>query len=372
MTLLEHAQDALRRGLKVFPLNPREKTPCGELVPHGVLQATADAGQVFRWWSLKPGCNIGCCGGVIVDVDSGLQTFEDALNWATACGLPPTLMIKTGRTTAYGVQFHYRDDKQETVPGLYHINGSSGEIRSQNLYGIFAGSVHPSGEVYTIVQDLPRAIVPRNLFMQNRIGNEMRSVRGINNDTEYPCVDLWHAREIYQGLLYKAGKAKEGARNHTAHALTYFAARAWLAEVFQEQEVCGHVVAPGMTEAELKWQIYRTVRSRYTKNERNVKKMLADSWRYGIEAGPVLLEVYPSDFRTAQKLSDDEKFQRAMDGDVRDFTNAVAAREYLEQKLAEAGADNEAVRRILNFSRIWSAIAHEVELELKLQLAGDQ
>ena len=50
------------------------KHPLGGLVPHGLEQANADAGQVARWWAAQPRANVGLRTGrvsglVVVDVD---------------------------------------------------------------------------------------------------------------------------------------------------------------------------------------------------------------------------------------------------------------------------------------------------------------
>jgi hypothetical protein len=155
--LFDCALDAVRRGFKVLPVLARQKLPAGRLVPHGCADATTSEALVRQWWSEYPQLNIGITGGVIVDVDSGIDSLEAALTWAKSMGLPETLAIRTGRRSSYGIQFHFTG---QTQSGPYSIGGVSGEIRCQNQYGLFAGSVHPSGSRYELAADAPRAPWP--------------------------------------------------------------------------------------------------------------------------------------------------------------------------------------------------------------------
>jgi hypothetical protein len=157
MTLLEHALDAVRRGMKVFPCQPRLKIPA---VAHGAKEMTSDIAQVNRWWKQNPNFNIGTNAGTIVDIDSGLENLQQALNVAKLWGFPSTLAIRTGRRSSYGIQFHFLGDGPQ---GGFELNGCRGEVRCLrgNQYGMFAGSIHPdTGLEYQIVVDAPIAPWP--------------------------------------------------------------------------------------------------------------------------------------------------------------------------------------------------------------------
>lgn len=57
-----------RRGVAVFPCAPRGKQPLGQLVPHGLKDATTDEATIVRWWRTEPTANIGAPTGHLFDV----------------------------------------------------------------------------------------------------------------------------------------------------------------------------------------------------------------------------------------------------------------------------------------------------------------
>ena len=154
---------AVRRRFKVLPLVPRKKEPASWLVRHGCADASSSEAVVRQWWAEYPQLNVGITGGVIVDVDAGVDSLESALAWAKSMGLPETLAVRTGRRSSFGVQFHFTGLTQS---GPYSINGVQGEIRCQHQYGLFAGSVHPSGNRYELLVDLPRASWPAGCLVE--------------------------------------------------------------------------------------------------------------------------------------------------------------------------------------------------------------
>ena len=363
MSLLESAQDALRRGLLVFPCNPRGKEPFGKLVPNGSIDASADPAQIFSWWSEHPGCNVGVRGGVICDVDSGLRDIQDAREFSLKHGFPPTLWIRTGRRDSFGIQFHFSG---QAVSGNYSAHGVSGEIRSGNLYGIIAG-IHPvSGERYEIVRDEPIAPCPENILGEFRT-DRARRVRTDGTSTvgaDAP-IDIWTAKERFYSLLFRAAHAAKGSRHACAHAVAWYSARAFLAGVFEEQKVCGVLLYPAMTEADVKMEIFRAVKSRYARGERDLRRMLRDSWESGLVMGRLELELYAEDVPIVQSCYQDIRFARAWDGDCSDFNGAVETRAFMARLLTEAGCQE--VDRVLRASRIDEMVEVQLEFERRLR-----
>ena len=156
---LENALDAVRRGFLVHPCEPRTKAPATRVVRHGVKEATQNEAKIRYWWKINPDFNPAVNAGVVVDCDTGLTSLEQALEWSKNVGLPPTLTVRTGRRPEYGVQFHFAGKAKKNGP--YESNGVEGEIRLQSMmYGMAPGAIHPSGERYEIVVDLPIAHWP--------------------------------------------------------------------------------------------------------------------------------------------------------------------------------------------------------------------
>ena len=144
MTLLDNALEALGRGLSVHPLLPRTKLPA---TPHGSKDRTRDESQVRRWWAHNPNFNVGVNAGVVLDIDRGCKSLESCFTFAKINGVPAeTLVIRSGGRRAdgsYSAQFHFSGTAPRSGP--YESNGVTGEIRSlsSNLYGLYAGSIHP-------------------------------------------------------------------------------------------------------------------------------------------------------------------------------------------------------------------------------------
>ena len=151
-TLLEHALDCVRRGWFVFPCYPGVKAPAGDVVPHGVNQATNDESVIRGWWEKNPNYNpaiaLGPSNLVVYDFDT-IKPFDN---------LPPTFTVQTGREQVNGIvgiqKYFIGSCKTHGHPG------GGGEVRSRGAYVMAPGAVHPSGMPYVIISDLPLAPSP--------------------------------------------------------------------------------------------------------------------------------------------------------------------------------------------------------------------
>lgn len=154
--ILEYALKYARLGWHVFPCNPREKTPLGSLVPHGVKDATTDEGQIRQWWSAQPDANVAlACGRISgvyacdVDVSDSVSGWE-SLKKAKADGhhLPETIMQLTPRGGAH--LFFVTDDP----PRNHNSKGPDDpffpgiDIRGDGYYVVLTPSIHPNGGRY--------------------------------------------------------------------------------------------------------------------------------------------------------------------------------------------------------------------------------
>lgn len=152
MPLLHWALACVRRGWFVFPCYPRSKKPAGEIVPNGWKDASNDEKQIRLWWTRNPEYNpaiaLGPSGLVVYDFDE-IKPFEN---------LPPTFTVKTGRVPVDGIegtQMYYIGSTNTHA----HTAGG-GEVRSRGAYVMAPGSIHPSGNAYKIISNLPLAHSP--------------------------------------------------------------------------------------------------------------------------------------------------------------------------------------------------------------------
>jgi hypothetical protein len=164
---LEVALDCIRRGWFVHPLKPCDKIPITE---HGKNDATRDEAKVQAWWADMPNANIGisCApsGLCVLDADHGLTSMEDFIAWRERNGLPATYAVRSGRRPEFGVQSYYAGCLKD---GKFELDGVSGDIKSAGGLVLAAGSLHPSGETYTVIVDAPLAVAPVDAVEMHRV-----------------------------------------------------------------------------------------------------------------------------------------------------------------------------------------------------------
>jgi len=145
------AEAALDKGFSVFPLKPKSKHPATE---HGFKDASAFPARIDDWWTELPEANIGiACGEsnlIVLDFDNGSlpEGFE----------FPETYAVKTSR----GLHLYFWGNHPTT--GMYDVAGNKiGDLKSAGGYILGAGSVHPDGPVYTVLNDADVAEAPTAL-----------------------------------------------------------------------------------------------------------------------------------------------------------------------------------------------------------------
>lgn len=150
--LEKSALEYVRKGLEVFPLQPRGKKPCTQ---HGYLDATTDEKQIIAWWTRWPDANIGIAVGdkfVVIDLDvdedRGINGYHTLLEWEREHGkLPETVMSLTGRG---GYHYLYRVDR----PYKNATSIREGvDIRGEGGYIVAPPSIHPNGNRYEWEQE---------------------------------------------------------------------------------------------------------------------------------------------------------------------------------------------------------------------------
>jgi hypothetical protein len=163
---LDVALSCVRRGWFVHPLAPRDKVP---ITPHGKNDATRDEAQIQAWWKdKKSNVGISCAPSelCVLDADHGLASMEDFIAWRDRNGLPVTYAVRSGRRPEFGVQSYYAGCLKD---GKFELDGVSGDIKSAGGLVLAAGSVHPSGETYTVIVDAPLAAVPVDHIERSRV-----------------------------------------------------------------------------------------------------------------------------------------------------------------------------------------------------------
>jgi len=135
----------LHRGIAVIPVKYRDKRP---LLRWQQYQSQLPTEQELRWWFAKPrniGIITGWQGLTVLDFDD-MSDYSKWLLWARSQPGPPEWVswMAYKVVTSRGVHVYIRLPKPERTRRVGKI-----DIKCRGGYVIGAGSIHPSGAVYT-------------------------------------------------------------------------------------------------------------------------------------------------------------------------------------------------------------------------------
>lgn len=149
-TMKQWALAYANKGLAVFPLQPRGKTP---LTKNGCRDATTDRKQIEAWWTKYPNANIGIATGYIsaglfvidldIDENKGINGYDTLRSWENKHGkIPDTWQSITGRG-GYHLFFWSLEPVHNRVNLMEGI-----DIRGEGGYIVAPPSIHPNGRKY--------------------------------------------------------------------------------------------------------------------------------------------------------------------------------------------------------------------------------
>ena len=203
LELFEAANVWAKRGMAVFPLQPRSKIPFPGT--RGCKEATRDEKQIREWWTRTPDANIGIATGnglFVVDIDG-----EEAENWYINAlgrhgGHPETL------TTATARGWHMFYWSKAKIPNSAGLIAPHVDVRGTGGYVVGAPSIHPDGHVYKLVSKAEIAEAPNwlvDLALPDRPPPPSAA----------PSISLPHAelKERIGGLIRTVAAAPPGERN---------------------------------------------------------------------------------------------------------------------------------------------------------------
>jgi AAA domain/Bifunctional DNA primase/polymerase, N-terminal len=147
-SLVPYVKTAISKGFHVFPLTPKDKLPLPGT--HGFKDSRPPSDpSALAPWQQEPSFNIGIDLGAS---DLCVLDFDDPSGIPLWVNETKTHKVKTAR----GVHVYFRGARPTT--GLFVDGTKVGDIKSTGGYVLAAGSVHPDGPVYTVVDD--SAIIP--------------------------------------------------------------------------------------------------------------------------------------------------------------------------------------------------------------------
>jgi Bifunctional DNA primase/polymerase, N-terminal/AAA domain len=193
------AIEALARDFHIFSLLPKEKLPFFGSSGFKDAKATPD---ILDLWDSMPEANIGIATGesnlCVLDFDQGLETIPAWVNELR------TFKVRTAK----GLHVYLRGARP--TKKLYVDGALIGDMKSIGGYVLAAGSVHPSGAIYTVVDDSPVVDVPEDRISELLKEPECTSVTASSNGPKIPHGS--HDTELTRiaGKLRAAGLEEEG------------------------------------------------------------------------------------------------------------------------------------------------------------------
>jgi hypothetical protein len=144
---LQYAAD----GFHVLPLEPGKKKPLGNLVPHGVKNASCDFSTIEAWWSQCPYANLGIATGaaseaIVIDVDPRNGGDIELKKLLVEHGpFPDTAEVISGGQDAgthfYFIHPEFKVKNRQIRPGI--------DCKGDGGYAVAPPSIHPiSGKPY--------------------------------------------------------------------------------------------------------------------------------------------------------------------------------------------------------------------------------
>jgi len=163
--ILNCALKYAKNGWFVLPLNERDKQPVGQLVPHGVKNASRDE-KIIKNWFHKSNHNLGIATGPksqiwVLDIDGpvGCLVWWD---WEATNGPVFTAAQRTGRLDG-GRQLIFKYPRDYTIKTRANIKTGL-DVRGENGYIVAPPSIHPSGKKYRWEGRIPINHAPPKLL----------------------------------------------------------------------------------------------------------------------------------------------------------------------------------------------------------------
>ena len=200
--LITSVKAAVDKGFHVFPLTPHAKHPLPGSQGFKDSKSPQDT-LVLAPWKQDPTRNIGIDLGAsdlcILDFDKP----ESIPSWLNE--------LRTYKVrTAKGVHIYFRGARKTTK--LYVDGDLVGDVKSHGGYVLAAGSIHPDGPIYEVIDDSPIVSVP------DRVSEfEKNSREPVNASPDGPPIPRGsHDTELTRiaGLLRNAGFTESKIEEH--------------------------------------------------------------------------------------------------------------------------------------------------------------
>lgn len=305
-SMLDVALEYSARGWAVFPLKVANKQPA---IAGGFKEATLDGRKIKKYWNANPRANIGIATGkpsgglLVIDIDVHDGTNK-AIEWCKRWEqknelLPETRVAKTG---SGGYHYYYEVDREIRISSNPDIGV---DIRCDGGYIVAPPSIHPNGNSYQFINDLPIAQANEAVY---------KFVEDIQKKPE--CVNLNSAYELPE-------KVCAGGRNNELFkfACSLQAKGKSDEDIWTELElVNAERVSPPLHGSELK-AIYKSALTKQKGTPRG--SMPYELVKVRDRSGKVTDQILPSLTNLVTILQEDNRLKDHFYYDVRSYTKMV-------------------------------------------------
>ncbi len=142
-----------KEEFRFLKIRPKGKEPTSDMKEWQQKNFQYDDEELLKHLSSKG--NYGVIGGYgnLILIDSDSEEINDICK-----NLPATFTVKTGSPEEYKVHYFYIADKPIKPIRLSKEGvGDLGDVRSKGQYVVAANSIHPSGNSYIVINDIPIA-----------------------------------------------------------------------------------------------------------------------------------------------------------------------------------------------------------------------
>ncbi len=209
------------KGYRVFPLEPRGKTPRTE---HGVKDATTDAEQVAKWWRAIPDANIGIATGnglLVLDIDgeTGAASLASLIDLYGPLPHTPSQKTGKGRHYLFRVDMPVKNSASKIAAGI--------DTRGDGGYIVGGPSIHPSGEPYAWDEDARPSrvdLAPCPQWILDKLApkiSERAAVQQPAPTDADPATLSKYAASALDAEFDKVSSAGKGTRNATLNTAAF-------------------------------------------------------------------------------------------------------------------------------------------------------
>jgi len=232
-----------RAGLRVFPCDPRDKTP---LVARGYKAATRDPKQIRAWWTQWPNAMIALATGVqtgifVLDVDVDLEKGIDGFASLAALEMEHGKLLETLRsvTPRGGMHFYFlwRDGIKNSAGKL----GAGLDVRGDGGYVILPPSRRADGQGYEWAEtsapapiEAPQWLVDELLAPKVKVASQPQSQSNTRHDGNGSQA---YARAALELECTAVATAQPGQRNETLNCAAFNLGQLVAAGVLAREEV---------------------------------------------------------------------------------------------------------------------------------------